>query len=428
MFQEILNSFPNSLIMTIGIFLITKNLLQNKTHHNYYFKLVIIIIMIILLDILVPSNCNNTIKSIITIMFISIAIKIIFNTDVTSTIVAGAATSIIMTISKIIIIFISYILNNIALTNMINPLISDVFIVIFGLLLSKIKYVPHLINKFISGTKLNKFEVMLLFFLTFTIAFFNYQIFIIRYVKGNSINLIIYVIVFSLLFFVYIYDRIKFKELKKQYKSLLEYSCTFEEELDKDKLTRHEYKNQMIIIRSMTKNKKVIEYINGIIKNIDYDSNFYIRGINNLPTGGIRGLIYYKLMIMKHNNIYFSLDVDKNINKKILKLSKDELQVLNYIIGVCTDNAIEESLKKENSNISIEIYSIFKEINFVISNTINEKVNLQKVGIKGYTTKGKGHGSGLYLVKKFLNNYPNITINCKVINNYFVQEIKIRVM
>ena len=67
--------------------------------------------MIILLDILIPYNCNNTIKSIITIIFICISVGIIFNTDVTSTIAVGAATSIIMTISRIIVIFISYILN-----------------------------------------------------------------------------------------------------------------------------------------------------------------------------------------------------------------------------------------------------------------------------------------------------------------------------
>ena len=52
-------------------------------------------------------------------------------------------------------------------------------------------------------------------------------------------------------------------------------------------------------------------------------------------------------------------------------------------------------------------------------------IDLKKIGEKGYTTKGKNHGHGIFLVKNLLSGNDKITMNTKIINNYFVQEIRI---
>ena len=98
---------------------------------------------------------------------------------------------------------------------------------------------------------------------------------------------------------------------------------------------------------------------------------------------------------------------------------------LSYIVGVYLDNAIEECEKDKSSSIMIEIYAIDDEIFIIISNNINGLIDLNTIGKKGYTTKGKNHGNGLYLVNKIINNSNNISVETKIINNIFVQEIKI---
>ena len=45
---------------------------------------------------------------------------------------------------------------------------------------------------------------------------------------------------------------------------------------------------------------------------------------------------------------------------------------------------------------------------------------------KGYTTKGNGHGKGLYYVKKILNKTRWLDTSQMFLNNYFVQKIHIK--
>ena len=70
---------------------------------------------------------------------------------------------------------------------------------------------------------------------------------------------------------------------------------------------------------------------------------------------------------------------------------------------------------------SIEIYKLKDKINFVISNTYKGKINLDKVNEKGYTTKGEGHGNGLYYAKKIIDRNPLFTSEQRLMNGFYVQ-------
>ena len=73
--------------------------------------------------------------------------------------------------------------------------------------------------------------------------------------------------------------------------------------------------------------------------------------------------------------------------------------------------------------ISIEIYCIKDVLNIVISNSFDNNIDISKLSTRGYTTKGKGHGNGLYLASKIINNNSNIMVKTDIINKYFVQKI-----
>jgi two-component system sensor histidine kinase AgrC len=230
-------------------------------------------------------------------------------------------------------------------------------------------------------------------------------------------------IVFSI---IYIRNKNRYKELKESYDNLFDHACLYEEELEKDTLLRHEYKNQLAVIKGLTKSKKVSNHINQILESNKKEELINIKGLNNLPKGGLRGLFYYKITTIRKNNIDFSIDISKNVKGYLSKIALEDMKTLTYILGIFCDNAIEECIKDKKSNISIEMYYIDKEVHVIVSNSIIDKIDLDKIGTRGYSTKGKNRGNGLYLIKKMLQKEEKMYISTKIINNYLIQSLKIR--
>ena len=294
-------------------------------------------------------------------------------------------------------------------------------------LVSKISYINRIITPIIKRLKDKTIngELALIILIISIISFFNYQLFSNRYIDTYNICFLLFIFILIVFSLIYILNKNRYKELKDSYYNLFEYACMYEEELEKDKLQRHEYKNQLAVIKGLSKNKKVINHIDHILENSKNDY-INIKGLNNIPKGGLRGLIYYKISTIRKNNINFIVDISKSVKIPLSQLKIEDIKTLTYILGVVCDNAIEECNKNKDVNISIEIYKLGKEINFIVSNTITDKININKLGEKGYSTKGKNHGNGLYLVNKLLKNNKYMSLHTKVINNYFIQEIKIK--
>ena len=91
-------------------------------------------------------------------------------------------------------------------------------------------------------------------------------------------------------------------------------------------------------------------------------------------------------------------------------------------MGINLYNAIEASEKSKKRVVSLEIYKN-QNINIVVSNSIDGDVDIKNLNKKGYTSKGKGRGHGLYLAKNIIDKNSNIEANAKIVNSYFVQKI-----
>ena len=109
-----------------------------------------------------------------------------------------------------------------------------------------------------------------------------------------------------------------------------------------------------------------------------------------------------------------------NSQKKINTSDKDYLDLCN-IVGILLDNAIEASEQTKNKIIEINITETKNEILIKISNNFVNKVDINKIGKKNYSTKELKSGIGLNYIKKVNNS--KIKVKFFIINDIFITNI-----
>ena len=175
------------------------------------------------------------------------------------------------------------------------------------------------------------------------------------------------------------------------------------------------------------KDKDVIKYIDTIVKDEKEDDEALYTKVKNIPSGGLQGIIYQKMLSMKDNKIKFSLDVSYDVRKINLdNLSMDDNYKLCKIIGVFLDNAIDESLKIDDKRIMISLYVDDNMLIIDVSNRFSGEIDLDKIDQKGYTTKGDRHGYGLSLVKEIVSESDMFINERKINKDVFKQIVKIK--
>lgn len=198
----------------------------------------------------------------------------------------------------------------------------------------------------------------------------------------------------------------------------------YEKMIDDSRVNRHELLNNLLMLKSI-KDKNSQEYDSLLDDLIDKSTNkgMSIRNIYKLPSG-LKGIFYYKLYGLEEYNI--SINISKNVSKKIKNINYDDYVVLYRMVGIVLDNAIEASSKTKDKLIMVDIYSEKNIIYIEISNSFKGKVNLSKINNKDYSTKGKNRGLGLYILKNLSQTKESIEVIQSVNKNIFTTKIVIK--
>lgn len=218
--------------------------------------------------------------------------------------------------------------------------------------------------------------------------------------------------------------------IKTENESLMDSLHQYEDMVDRQRVDNHENKNQLLIIKNMIKknDKDVIKYIDTVVKDEKEDDEALYTKVKSIPSGGLQGIIYQKMLSMKDNRILFSLDVSRDVRHiELENMNMEDNYKLCKIVGVLLDNAIEESLKIDDKRIMISLYVDGDMLVIDISNRFDEKIDLDKIDEEGYTTKGDGHGYGLSLVKKLVGESDCFINERKVNKDVFKQVIKFKI-
>lgn len=417
-----------------GLYLV--NSIANLKLKVNLIKVIILIFCMVVLSIIAYSYFNYFILFIFNTLLLVICSLLIFFNDKEKVIISCILTQFIMFFSELIFTIFLFVFFNIDTNDIINNvrghLWSNILISLIAICLLKIPIFKNFIKK-------------LLFIILECNNYLKYILFIILITTLNIILIIVYskidykmlmvintifAIIYCCIIYYAINKSIENQKFKNENRILLSNLNEYEKMLDYQRINNHENKNQLLVIKSMVEknDEKALDYIDEIIKEKREDNEVIYTKAKRIPSGGLQGLIYQKMLLMQENNIEVILDVSTQVRKiDLANISSKMNYDICRIVGIIVDNAIEETIKFNKKDREIIISMYVDDLFFIeVSNRIKENIDINKINEKGYTTKEEGHGYGLNLLRKIVNENDNIYNEMRVVNSIFTQIVKIK--
>ena len=423
-----LTKIISGLIMSISVFIIVKNLVNSNIRY-FNVRNIITIILVSLPICLFYNPEYNGISTILTFLISIIVFKITFSIRLSTSILAMSSAMLLTALVDYLVLPFTILMGyENARDTWYIILLNNILIFIVAIILTKIKGIKIQFQKFCLKIDSNGIVPVIFFsvisFWILIISFLNLSKHI--NVISNYILTAIVVVLVAVLYYLYVKECNNYNSLNQEYNAIFKYIQTFEDWIDNEQMYRHELKNNLSIIRSMTKNKKIINKIDEMLKFSIILDESDIECLKDIPKGGLKGLLYYKLAISKTNKIKLTIEVSPKVTKTIKKLKDKDLKQTCIILGIYLDNAMEASMKTKKKNVTLEIYESNNSLIFVISNTYKDLIPIKKMYTDGYTTKGAGRGRGLYYVNKVLSKSKNMHSKRTFLDDYFIQKLYIK--
>lgn len=431
-----------SVAYIVSICLLNKiELKRNKT--DILVAIAILAIVTYLNGLIMPDN----LKPIISLAFLVLLQLSLLKNKIYKTFVSTIFVNIFAIIFELILIaFIALVAlligkyTFVEITKMVgvNHIVSIILDSLFAITLcifGKNKFANSLYNKVLNFKILkNPWPILYMVLFSFFIIIFGYEL--LFYDKSKMLLILIFLSLILLLVYM-VHKNVKItnisNETKEKYNSTLKNLVEYEDMIDKYRVSNHENKNQLQMIRTMIhqKDKNVEKYIDNLLDNVYMVNEKLMMDVSMLPSG-IKATIYTKMVMMENKRIKYKLNVDRKIRYVDFFDIDTNVEIslkICDILSVFLDNAIEEIENKKDPEIYIELFYDEKdeELTFEISNKIyNKEIEVNKLSEKGYTTKSNGHGYGLALVKEIVSANSNLENKTIIKNNIFTQRLTLK--
>ena len=252
--------------------------------------------------------------------------------------------------------------------------------------------------------------------------------------KKDYAVLISFIVLYSLLTLGMIF--VLLKTVKKNYETakkveylenLNKYTENLEVMYNNLRSFKHDYVNIMTSMSGYMEENKFEElkefFHNRILpmqKNLS-QNNDTLNKLQNLKILELKSILYSKVILAVNQNIETVVDIPEEIDSVNIYTVD-----LTRILGIYMDNAIEAAIETENPIINLNVGNIDNDVVIIISNSFIDKgFSPSQLEKKDMTTKGAGHGLGLYNVSEILKNYNNIYHETVIDNGMFTQQLRI---
>lgn len=260
-------------------------------------------------------------------------------------------------------------------------------------------------------------------FLDFLTICFTVYIFVLGITLSFNIEnleldlLLIFIMIISSLYFVMLVrEAINKYENNLFLKTLKENNDFYISMNDENRIFKHNLMAKLLSIKSVSNKKAriLIDDFLSTFNNIDF--SFHIKDIPY----GINGLLYQKLYPYLDT---LDIKIDNLIDYDIFGvLTPRRYNVFIEKMIIALDNAIDASLKSVEKLLIINLFELNGNIVIEIKNTFSHKINLDNVGSKNYSTKGKGRGLGLFSALRD----KEAVMTVKIINSLFVSRVSVK--
>ena len=429
----IINTYLIALIMIAGVYIFGKIVIEKQININKR-KFIILLILISFFQTVTGLMFSGTLKTMIITISNIYFFKYTFGISIQKAIFLAFLHIIILIFPDAILFFISQINSNIN-NSLYNIYYGDLLrnLISFTLFTVIIYSIRNPLRKLINTEISNNIKILIYSNLTLIcVLIIFYKSFSNIFLDVDLIIDFFAMLVFVIILFSLIKQKINNNKLIQEYDKLLEFMTTYENEIEKQRILRHEIKNEFRTIRAKIcdkqKNKEIIEYIDEIVNDkYEIKQEEYAK-FGYLPPNGIKGLCYFKVQEAEVKGIKVALNISKRIKQStIYDLDTKEQRDFGRILGVFLDNAIEASKNSEKKQLGIEAYiNEEKEFRMIISNTYNNEIDKEKIGKETFSTKGKGRGHGLLLVKHLTENSEIFQIHTDIQEKIYVQTIIIK--
>lgn len=407
------------------------NKLVNKEKFKLSKKVVFILLLFSLIDIFVNEAYGEVAKMIICNINTIMILRVLYNKTMSKTLLYCIISYLVIAFSNVLGMSILNQLLKIPQENMMEMGLEFCFLNIVTFIifieLMNMKKIKEKANSIMNWyEEKNIINTILLIILGSSyIAIIGYPILMDNCKKENLLGLIL-IFIGSIVFVSgFFKQRSENNELKARYKASNDYAKTYERMATTKAKELHEHENQLVTMRGLAdkKNQKLIDYIDKAIHKVaETEDQDYNHKLVNIPDGGLKGLIGYKIdtMLSEKMEVYVRVS-DKLSEVSLWKNLENNLRDISMILGIYIDNAIEAARESKNKYIVIEVMYEEEEIVFEISNTYQEEV--EEVGREGYTTKGIGRGNGLTLVRDIIDKNDRVRDEREVVGSYYVQKL-----
>ena len=429
---QIISIFISAIFISIGVFAFGKIVINEEIKVSKK-ELIVSFLLITIFTEIIYLNFTGTLKTFLMIILYVFFYKYVFKILTKKSILLGLLYIVFLIIAELIELFVATKIigisinyyYNIYVGSIIGNFITELLFIIVTFLMRKI------VRKIINSKIEDNVRIIILSILTFTSIVMFFYTFIKEFkITNDAIMYLITMIVLISILFSLIKQVIENNRLTNEYDKLLEFMTTYEHEIEKQRVLRHETKNEFLTIRGKIednqKNKEIVDYINEILKDkIEVKQEEYAK-FGYLPANGIKGLCYLKFQEAQDKGINTSINISKRIkNSNIYKLDTKQQRNLGKILGVLLDNAIEASLDSNDKKLGIEVYLINKECQIIISNSYN-KNKPNKISNNKLSSKGKNRGHGLLLVKYITEHSNMFEVTTNITDKLYSQKITVK--
>lgn len=416
--------------VTISMLLFTSilNIKADKKQKAAY--IIFSSILGILCSIIIPKPYSN----IITLIIMPLAIMYIFKINFLKSLLAELMPIICIVISEIIIsrLFLLIFNTNYSVCANIPVFRLGINLSIYLFLFGIYKLIDHFkfnINMLDSISKRNK--KILIFNAIFAIIVIFVQMYLIGYYNDNLPSFIVFINILSLIayFFISIYSLIKTMKLEKTTADLEEeklYNKTLQILHDNVRAFKHDFSNIIAGIGGYIATKDM-DGLEKYYKQLLQDCN-QVNNLSSLSPDSINNPAIYTVLANKYykaDGLGIKINLETFIDFNNLHMGIYEFT---RILGILMDNAIEAASECDKKVINVTIRNDLRQNRqlLVIENTYNNKdVDLDRLSEKGYSTKPKNTGLGLWEVNKIIKRHKNLACFTTKNSEYFKQQIEI---